>query len=276
MNLASSFQALAGTMAESRAFHGMGLSPFWYLRFHYRGRWNDRRSRPAPEQEIELRYRGSSLRFALTSAYAGALKGVFLDDEYALAAVLEPAPRRILDLGANIGMAAAALASQFPEAEFLLVEPDPRNLERLEKTVRWNGLTAQIVRSAVAPSAGRLRLRIGQDPTCSALETSAMHVLLDTVEVDVCTVDELLSGAGWDAVDLVKIDIEGTEGELLTRNNAWLARTQALVLEIHPACSVETIASVLDGFGLRLRRHRRGREPVYVATRTGCARGTTR
>jgi Methyltransferase FkbM domain len=140
--------------------------------------------------------------------------------------------------------------------------------------VRWNGLAAEIVRSAVAPSASRLRLRIGQDPTCSALETSTMHILPDTVEVDVCTVDGLLSRAGWEAVDLVKIDIEGTEEELLTRNNAWLARTQALVLEIHPACRVERIASVLDGFGLRLRRHRRGREPVYVATRTACAQGT--
>jgi FkbM family methyltransferase len=205
------------------------------------------------------------------SAYAGALKGIFLDDEYALAEVLEAAPRRILDLGANIGMAAIVLAAQFPEAQFLLVEPDPRNLERLQNTLRWNGLAADVVGSAVAPSAGRLRLRIGQDPTCSALETSTMHVLPDSVEVDVCTVDELLFRAGWDGVDLVKIDIEGTEEELLTKNNAWLARTQALVVEIHPACSVEKITSVLDGFGLRLRRHRRGREPVYVATRSMCA-----
>ena len=127
-------------------------------------------------------------------------------------------------------MAAAVLASQFPEAQFLLVEPDPRNLDRLVKTVRWNSLPAVIVGSAVASSAGRLHLRIGQDPTCSALETSAMHVLLDTVEVDVCTVEQLLARAGWDAVDLVKIDIEGTEEELLTKNNDWLARTHALVL----------------------------------------------
>ena len=261
-------------MSESRAFHDLGLSTFWFLGFHYLGRWNDRRSRPAPEQTIELSYRGRSLRFPLTTAYAGALKGVFLDDEYALAEVLEPAPRRILDLGANIGMAAAALAAQFPEARFLLVEPDPRNLERLAQTVRWNALRADIVRSAVASAAGRSRLRIGNDPTCSALATSAMHALPETVEVDACTVGQLLARAGWDAVDLVKIDIEGTEEELLTRNNDWLARTRALVVEIHPTCSPERIGSVLEGFGLHLRRHRSGREPVYVATRTTRTRDT--
>jgi FkbM family methyltransferase len=267
MNLVSSLRALAGTMSESRAFHGLGLPPFWYVRFHYHGRWNDRRSRPAPEQTIELTYRGRSLRFPLTSAYAGVLKGVFLDDEYALIDVLERAPRRVMDLGANVGMAAAALAAQFPEAEFLLVEPDPRNLERLEKTVRWNGLTADVVGVAVASSAGRLRLRTGASPTCSALETSAMHALPDTVEVNVCTVGQLLARAGWDEVDLVKIDIEGTEEEILTENNDWLARTGALVLEIHPACSPEKIARACRDFGLQLRRHRSGREPVYVATR---------
>jgi FkbM family methyltransferase len=199
------------------------------------------------------------------------LKGIFLDDEYALAEVLDRPPHRILDLGANIGMAAAALAAQFPQARFVLVEPDPRNLERLAKTVRWNALTADIVRAAVASSAGRLRLRTGHNPTCSALETSAMHALPDAVEVAVCTVEQLLARAGWDAVDLVKIDIEGTEEELLTRNNAWLARTHALVLEIHPACGPDRIARALDGFGLQLRRHRSGREPVYVATRSRSA-----
>jgi FkbM family methyltransferase len=275
MNIASSIRGLDRTMSESLAFHDLGLSPFWYFCFHYHARWNDRWSRPAPEQTIELSYRGRSLRFPLTSAYVGALKGIFLDDEYALAEVLERAPRRILDFGANIGMAAAALASQFPEAQFLLVEPDPRNLERLEKTVRWNDLAADIVGSAVAASAARLRLRIGQNPTCSALEISAMHVLSESVEVDVCTVEQLLARAGWDAVDLVKIDIEGTEEELLTQNNDWLARTHALILEIHPACSPEKIAAACGDFGLQLRRHRPGREPVYVATRATGARGTT-
>ena len=267
MNLISSLTTLGDVVVETRSFHRLGLPLSWYFRFHYTGRWYDRRHRPAPEAIAELSYRHTTLRFALTPAYAGALKGIFLDDEYALEHVLQPPPRRILDLGANIGMAAGALAAQFPDAAFLLVEPDPRNLERLKKTVDWNGLNASIVRSAVAATPRRLRLRVGDNPTCSALETSAMHALPDTVEVDVMTVDDLLRHAGWDAVDLVKIDIEGTEEELLTESNAWLARTGALILEIHPACNPERIASALGEFGLQLHRHGNGREPVYLATR---------
>ena len=267
MNPIGSLTTLADVVGDTRSFHRLGLPLSWYLQFHYAGRWYDRRHRPAPEAIVELSYRQSALRFALTPAYAGALKGVFLDDEYALEHVLQRPPRTILDLGANIGMAASVLTAQFPGATLLLVEPDPRNLERLERAVRWNGLNASIVRSAVASAPGRLRLRVGDNPTCSALETSAMHALPNTVEVDVMTVEDLLSYAGWDAVDLVKIDIEGTEEELLTESNAWLARTGALILEIHPACSPKRIAGALGEFGLRLHRHGNGREPVYLATR---------
>jgi FkbM family methyltransferase len=276
MSVASRIRGLDQIISESLAFTDFGLSPFWYFRFHYHGRWNDRWSRPVPEQTIKLIYRGRSLWLPLTAMYAGVLKGVFLDDQYALADVLDRAPLRILDLGANIGMAAAVLAAQFPEAKFLLVEPDPRNVERLQKTARWNGLTGAIVCSAVACSAGRLCLRIGDDPTCSALETSALHILPESVEVDVLTVGQLLARAGWDVVDLVKIDIEGMEEEILTKNNDWLSRTHALILEIHPTCSPAKIASALNDFGLELRQHRRGREPVYLATRTTCTQGATK
>ena len=72
---------------------------------------------------------------------------------------------------------------------------------------------------------------------------------------------------GWNDVDLVKIDIEGTEEALLTQNNSGLARTTTLILEIHPSCSPAAIADAISHYGFDLRRHGMGRKPVYVATR---------
>jgi FkbM family methyltransferase len=269
MNLTTSIRAMHDVALESRAFHALGLPMLWYFNFHYRGRWHDRRALEAPEEIVELRYRNRDLKFSLTPTYAGAMKGIFLDDEYALSELLPEPPKRILDLGANIGMAAAALAAQFPAAEFVLVEPDPRNVARLARTIEWNGLTGKIVPSAVGAQSGRLRLRMGSNPTCSALETSKMHDLSGTTDVEVCTVDEILRRAGWDGADLVKIDIEGTEQELLTENNAWLARVGTLILEIHPSCSADAIAEALAEYGFKLHRHGSGREPVYIAERAG-------
>jgi FkbM family methyltransferase len=269
MNLNRSIRALGVISSDTRAFHALGLPLLWYLRFHYEGRWYDRRAKVLPEEEIEFEYRGKRLRFVISATYAGTLAGVFLDDEYSLNGLLKSSPARILDLGANIGMAAAALSCQFPAAEFVMVEPDPRNVKRLENTVLSNNLNGQIVGCAVAARPGRLLLHIGRNPTCSRLETSHMHhSLADTVEVETLTVEQVLSNACWDKVDLVKIDIEGTEEELLTENNSWLECVGALVLEIHPTCNQEKISGVLRGFGFHLRRHGTGREPVYIATRS--------
>jgi FkbM family methyltransferase len=267
MSFAASLRAIGHVVHDTRAFHALGLPLLWYFNFHYRGRWCDRRSIPEPEEKIELIYRNRAIRLPITPAYSGALKGVFLDDEYALEDTLPAPPRRILDLGANIGMAATALAAQFPKSEFLLIEPDPRNVMRLERTVDWNELDGRIASCAVGPISGRLLLRTGKNPTCSALQTSKMHQLPDATEVDVRTVPEILSEFGWNTIDLAKIDIEGSEETLLTQNNHWLARTGALILEIHPSCSADAISRAISEYGFDLRRHGNGREPVYVATR---------
>jgi FkbM family methyltransferase len=267
MDFAGSLRTMRHVVHETRAFHRLGMPLLWYFNFHYRGRWHDRRSTNQPEETIALFYRNRTIHLPLTPVYSGALKGVFLDDEYAFEDVLPVPPRRILDLGANIGMAAAALAAQFPKSEFVLVEPDPRNIIRLRRTIEWNTLQAAIATCAVGPRCEHLLLRTGKNPTCSALETSKMHDLPNTIDVAVRTVDEILAEFGWNEVDLVKVDIEGTEEALLTQNNGWLRRTGALILEIHPSCSATAIANAISHYGFELRRHGRGREPVYVAIR---------
>jgi FkbM family methyltransferase len=151
----------------------------------------------------------------------------------------------------------------------IFFEPDPRNLPILASNLEANAVPAKIIPMAAGPRPGRLKLRFGDDPTCSALESSQMHQLTETTEVEVTTVPVLLAGAGWDFVDLVKIDIEGSEEELLSIDNGWLSKVGALLLEIHPNTTPERIGSFLNPHGFTLRRHGRGREPVYFATREG-------
>ena len=203
----------------------------------------------------------------MTPQYGGALRGVFLEDEYNMDVLRGISMRRILDLGANVGMASLALKAQFPEAEFVLVEPDPRNISRLKRAVAMNNMNAIVVEAAVAEHSGQQLLRFSGNPTCSALDTSQMHEHTHSVEVRCMTVGELLKEASWEWVDLVKLDIEGAEEVVLTRNNDWLSSVHALIMEIHPTCSVESITQNLSRHGLELRRHGCGHEPVYIAYR---------
>jgi FkbM family methyltransferase len=269
MSLSSSLAALVETFRDDALLAGLGERRGQLMALHYGGRWAARFGINARERTLRFRHLDRPVEIRLSAPYLGAFKGIFFDLEYDARERFKSPPRRILDLGANIGMGAISLACQFPDATFVCVEPDPRNLPILASNLEANAVPAKIIPMAAGPRPGRLKLRFGDDPTCSALESSQMHQLTETTEVEVTTVPVLLAGAGWDFVDLVKIDIEGSEEELLSIDNGWLSKVGALLLEIHPNTTPERIGSFLNPHGFTLRRHGRGREPVYFATREG-------
>jgi FkbM family methyltransferase len=268
MNIASSLRLLRQVLADDNAYQSLGAPRGWYVRFFYRWRWFVRRNLQPPEETIVLTVNSHQIKLTVSGAYAGALKGIFLENEYDCRPFLQDSPCRILDLGANIGMGTLYMSTLFPEAEFVCVEPDPRNVPLLRKNLEQNGLKPRIVEAAIASAPGQLKLRFGNDPTCSALESSSMHVLEDFVSVPVRTVVAVMEEAEWDHIDLVKIDIEGTEDELLAEHSSWLQQTKAVIMEIHPNTTQERIASYLLPFDLELQRIGWKNEPVYFAQRS--------
>ena len=201
----------------------------------------------------------------MSDRYVGAFKGVFADEEYECAREFFTMPRRILDLGGNIGFGSVFFSRLFPGAQLAVVEPDPRNLPLLRTNLELNGVPAQVMAGAIGPASGQLKLRFGDNPTCSSLADTGMHDLANTVDVEVLTVPDVMSRVGWDRIDLLKIDIEGAEEELLARDNQWLDNVGALILEIHPNTTVDRLNGYLAPYGFTLRRHGSGREPVYFA-----------
>lgn len=267
MKLFSSIKTLGIIAREDAKLASLGACRGDLLRLHYGGRLAARRGEEPNLRRIVLRQFGRNIDVELSGAYCGAFKGIFLDQEYNCAKLLQVPVQRILDLGANIGMGAVHLACQFPEAEIACVEPDPRNLPLLDRNLNANAVRAQIISAAAGAEMGKLNLRFGDNPTCSALETSPMHELDETTSVDVVTVPAILEQLDWDYIDLLKIDVEGSEDELLSINNNWLSKVGALILEIHPNTTPDRIGNYIEAFGYRLRRVSHGREPVYFASR---------
>jgi FkbM family methyltransferase len=208
------------------------------------------------------------VELSLQPEHFGMVKGILQDGEYNNLPLPAP-PKTIMDLGANIGLAALVLHDHHPQAQFCCVEADPRNHELLLRNLSTNSVPAQIVAAAVGPEPGLLSLRFGQDSTCSTLiDESMIHPgLHEQITVPIVTMVELLKTMGWQRVDLLKIDIEGAEEDLLKSSPSWLEYVGTIVMEIHPNTTPERIADYLKPHGFRLQRHRAGREPVYVATR---------
>jgi FkbM family methyltransferase len=234
---------------------------------HYIGRLQSKYKLDSTFFSFKLKLLKRNISLELTAQHLGAFRGVFVDNEYFLRELKEFNPKRILDLGANIGMGTIYLSSQFPEASFICIEPDKRNLSLLEKNLKRNNLNAIIIPKAIAEYNGSAKLRFNDNPCVSRFASLPEQDLLELTHVEVLTVGDILDGAGWDRVNLVKIDIEGAEEDILSKNNNWLNRVDFLVMEIHPNTSSKKIQTYLEPYGFTLARIGAGREPIFFAKR---------
>jgi FkbM family methyltransferase len=268
MDILRSFRALIEAVREDSDFRRLGFWPGWSVYYRYLGRWYDRRGKSMPYGTVNFTCRGQKVWFEMSNRYLGAFAGVFLDEEYDCGTELESPPRRILDLGGNIGFGSVYLSKLFPGAEIVAIEPDPRNMPLLRTNLQRNHVDAHVISGAVGPRRGRLALRYGDDPACSSLVGTGMHDLAHSLDVEIITVQDIMNQVGWRFVDLVKIDIEGAEDALLAEENAWLHNVGSLLVEVHPNTTYERLNACLAPYGLVLRRLGETREPVFFASRS--------
>jgi FkbM family methyltransferase len=172
--------------------------------------------------------------------------------------------RTILDVGANIGIAAVWLKGLIPEAELACIEPDPRNLPLARRNLADNDISAKLFECAVAPYTGRTQLGIEAFYGKSSLETTGLYQHEQFLEVDTRRIPDILDDLGWSHVDLLKMDIEGMERDILADAGDWLARVGLIVLEIHQNTSPEELAMLLRPHGWALQRLGAHDEDTYL------------
>jgi FkbM family methyltransferase len=133
--------------------------------------------------------------------------------------------RKIVDLGANIGLTALKLLAMFPHAQLVAVEPDPANARILEATLARNDMLgrSRVVRAAASSASGQLRFVGGQAGHSHAAGPNEAG--FDVPMIDVFP--ELADA------DLLKMDIEGSEWPILRDQRLRRTGVAALCLEYH-------------------------------------------
>lgn len=187
------------------------------------------RGRSGPVRVVTVREGRQPLRFAVAdSAELEVLREVFVEREYELD--LGTDPELILDVGSNVGAAIGFFRARYPRARIVGVEPDPAAFARLQANVgRLEGVT--LLRVAAAATDGRRQFYPAASTWLSSLHPPAAGQ--EPVEVEARTLDSLLDELGIEDVDLLKIDVEGSEAEILP-GFSGLAKVGAVVGEIHP------------------------------------------
>jgi FkbM family methyltransferase len=269
--IARSFRFL-GKGPEYRQELGFGLGIRWYA-----ARVLARLPVPIPERiemkprgllyPIWVRMKGSSDEFVFDE--------IFVRHEYRPICEQLRHHQVILDLGANVGYASAFFASRFPGARIIAVEPDPVNFELCCENLEPYGSRITTLKGAVWSSCSKLALSHELGDGWATQVVAAKNDVGS--EVEGWDLPTLLDMCRIETVDLLKIDIEGSEAEVFCGNSAsWLSRVRNICIELHDARCRETFFKALDGFDYELLEHRESTMCLNIqgrSMRRGCASG---
>jgi FkbM family methyltransferase len=149
---------------------------------------------------------------------------VAIDDVYDIASFVEP--KRVIDLGANIGLFSIIVAKKFPNATIISVEPERENFGILKKNILESKATnVVLVNKAIAGKAGTAVLHIsGNNKGAHSLFNSQSGANEETQTVSTAILNEFLPA------DIIKSDAEGAEYEIFENE---IPDCERIVMEIH-------------------------------------------
>ena len=183
---------------------------------------------------------GTALR-----TYAGDLSilyEIFWQQSYRLPQLRASSFHTVVDVGANVGLAALFFLEKFSASRLICVEPEPANFQLLRHNLR--GTAAVALQAALSATDGVVK--IDSSPLAYNAKVSAET---GTTEVPAVSMPTLLQSQGLVWVDLLKIDIEDYEQQVFAGPTDWLARVGVLLIEIHSLASQVAVRQAVQAHG---------------------------
>jgi FkbM family methyltransferase len=187
-----------------------------------------------------VEFAGQQLQFSGSARDAYFTSGIprcLVDDPvFACSSLYVNADAVVFDVGANIGVSAAAYSLLAPQGVVHCFEPSPDNFHYLQQNVRHNRLTNTILnQQAVSAQDGTLTFVASKDFGAGSFvadETTlaARHHQDEIITVACTTLDQYVHSADIKRVDFIKIDVEGHELSVLDGATATLDRFKPLVV----------------------------------------------
>lgn len=193
-----------------------------------------------PEFTRKLKIHGypHDVRFRHGTTDKLVIQQVLIDEQYDCVGRL-PNVFTIIDAGANIGTASIFFLNRYSKAKILAIEPDADNFRLLRENLGPYGERAILLRKALWPRRAPLQIR---RRTYRDGGEWAHQVLAaewgSQAETEGITVSDLITEHSLTTIDIMKIDIEGSEFDLFSSNDLdWIRIVRTIVIELHdPSC----------------------------------------
>lgn len=211
------------------------------LKFHF---WNWLNLAPSTQGPIYLDLSIGPLRRRVgVRPYTGdvfILYEVFAFEAYFLP-VAEVTPETvhvIVDCGANIGLTSLYFSAHYPNAKILAIEPDPANYRLLCENVAADERISPVHAAVVGAATNTVFLSQGRQAWGNSLIEAGDA---KSVEVPSVTLSQIISSYSLNQIDLLKVDIEGTEKHVFA-NPDFLDSVGFVVVELHGDYTLQNFA----------------------------------
>jgi FkbM family methyltransferase len=181
---------------------------------------------------MNTRLEGYTVEYINREEYLRIKKEIFTSEIYNLELQNSPI---IIDAGAHIGLATLYFKKKYPQSRIITVEPNPILFKTLELNIEQNSISGiTLINKALAKKEGKMDFFI--DNAGTWYSTGGKHVgawsgnqQSKKIEVETITLSSLLK----EPIDLLKLDIEGSELEVLKESKEKLGLVRNIVLEFH-------------------------------------------
>ncbi|KOP26803.1 hypothetical protein AMR41_09050 [Hapalosiphon sp. MRB220] len=185
------------------------------------------------KQYIKLKLKGYQhpLFYRYNTSDQGIFYQIFLFDEYSSLNDLQE-PKLIIDAGANVGFSSVYFLNKYPNAHVIAVEPDDENFKLCEKNLSFYSERVSLIKSGIwSHQTGLIVCNDKNNESAIQVKECQSGEKADIYAIDI---DNLLNNSAFTSVDLLKMDIEGSEAVVFSDKDAkWLTKVRNIVIELH-------------------------------------------
>jgi FkbM family methyltransferase len=175
----------------------------------------------------------------------------------------------IVDLGANIGLAALYCFDRYRPKRIICVEPNPHNIPLLTANLSGIQDKVTIVHGAISSSTGMVSFDSSAETWGGAIKEGGEPVPSYTMS------DLVRQYCGAERISLLKVDIEGAERALFQGDLGWLERVDNIIIELHEGVSLEEFERTVSPHGFEVIQGGNEENPLPVAVRRAGVRSSS-
>lgn len=136
----------------------------------------------------------------------------------------------IIDCGANIGLASLFFLSKYPNAKIIAIEPEENNFKMLKQNLdKFSNVTC--IKKGVWDKTVNLEIIDNGWGDAGFIIKEAQSISEKSVPA-IC-IEEVINQFKLEKINILKIDIEGSEEQVILNSSKWIKKVDMIFCEIH-------------------------------------------